>query len=493
MMSVTSLSKGIGIGKALWLKKINKVYSKMTIEEALLTYDEHKESVINDLTTLIEDKDSDVLLFQIAVLNDKILENDIKRRIKERKPVDKAFDEAIDFYIKELLKNDDPYFKSRVSDLKDLTSRLFQSYHETTKIKFNEPIILCVDELYPSMIFEFKNQLKGVIAKQGHALSHAAILLRERHIPFLVMPEFPFETGTTLLIDGYTNQVIKDPKQINKKKAQEEQADRLEGLKVSHKPYKLYLNLSGHEKIDKAYIDNSDGVGLYRSEFLYYTFNDFPSLEYQYEVYESLAKSFYPKPVVIRTYDFSEDKSLDGIVLHRGVAAYVFSYEQAFLEQMTALLMVNEKYDNLKIMIPMVYQKADYDIVYKIGQQIKEALKFEKPLPPIGVMIETKEAYNSLNDFSKVGFLSIGSNDLGSSLYGFDRTTNIDNERYIDSLSNAIYDIVSFAKDKRLPCTICGDIASQTQGFSRLLENGATDFSLSVPFLVKAKKIIKSK
>jgi phosphotransferase system enzyme I (PtsI) len=132
-------------------------------------------------------------------------------------------------------------------------------------------------------------------------------------------------------------------------------------------------------------------------------------------------------------------------------------------------------------------------VVNRIATKLKSALNLTKPLPPIGVMIETKEAFEHLSDFSKVGFISIGSNDLGSNLFGFDRTKPIDFELYVEKLIDAIYDIVSFAKDKRVPCTICGDIASHKAGFKALLGISATDFSITLPFLVEAKKIIQSK
>ncbi|PKK87274.1 MAG: hypothetical protein CVV63_01600 [Tenericutes bacterium HGW-Tenericutes-8] len=349
-MSTKVISRGIGVGKAFFLKQKKGNYEKISAAEALITYETLKNHVISSLFDMKQNQDSDILDFQIAVLNDHAFSQDIKRRIKESRPIDKAFEEAMSSYIKQLLSHDDPYFKSRVADLHDLTTRLFQTYHGTTNIKFNEPIILCVDELYPSMLFEFKHQIKGIIAKKGHDLSHAAILARERNLPYLVVDDYPFEAGTKLLINGYTKEIILNPKPMDHKKALFEHQFEQSQLGLSHKPYKLLLNLSGQDKIDKTYIENSDGVGLYRSEFLYHTFNDFPSMEYQYDVYLKLAKQFYPKPVVIRTYDFSEDKSLDGMVLHRGVAAYLLSYEDAFIEQMTALLLVNEKYDNLKIM-----------------------------------------------------------------------------------------------------------------------------------------------
>ena len=492
-MSIKVISRGIGVGKVFYLKPTKGNYEKIGVDEALITYESLKYHVIESLNQMKDKADSDILDFQIAVLNDHAFEQDIKRRIKENRPIDKAFEEAMSSYIKQLLSLNDPYFKSRVSDLHDLTTRLFQNYHGTSNIKFNDAIILCVEELYPSMLFEFKQQIKGILAKKGHDLSHAAILARERNIPYLVVKDFPYEAGTKLLVNGYTSSIMVNPKVMDHKRALFEQRNEESALTYPHKPYKLYLNLSGDSKIDKTYIANSDGVGLYRSEFLYHTSHDFPSMEYQYEVYLNLAKQFYPKPVVIRTYDFSEDKSLDGLNAHRGVAAYLLSYEDAFIEQMTALLLVAEKYDNLKIMIPMVYSKSDYEVVNRIATKLKSALNLTKPLPPIGVMIETKEAFEHLSDFSKVGFISIGSNDLGSNLFGFDRTKPIDFELYVEKLIDAIYDIVSFAKDKRVPCTICGDIASHKAGFKALLGISATDFSITLPFLVEAKKIIQSK
>ncbi|MBM7452950.1 phosphoenolpyruvate-protein kinase (PTS system EI component) [Acholeplasma morum] len=239
------------------------------------------------------------------------------------------------------------------------------------------------------------------------------------------------------------------------------------------------------------YIRNSNGIGLYRSEFLYYELGRFPTVEEQVMIFDNLLRSFYPKPVVIRTYDFGEDKTPIGMHIEtRGVASYILHLKDDFVNQIKALLISHSRYDNLRIMIPMVFQKDDLDVFKKILDGVQEDLKLTSEQPKVGVMIETKEAFNHLEDFATADFISIGTNDLGNSLFGYGRDQSVDRSRYVESLCEAIDVISLFAREKQIGCTICGDIASQKDGFLRLLKQGETNFSIAIPFLKEAKQLI---
>lgn len=488
-MILKTISKGVAYGKVYQIKSITSVKKYEDPQLAIEAYQAKKHQVIEFLNkTSSKADDNDILLFQVAVLNDTSFENDVKRRIKETKSIELGFQAALKTYTEQLMSLNDPYFSSRVSDFEDLTKRLFdQQINQSDQPK--EPIILFVDELLPSYIFEYKDYIKGVIVKKGAEVSHAAILMKERGIPLVIVEDIEVNHSDYVLIDTFNHIVQVNPT----KQAVEASLNAVTknvDLSLSHKPFKLSINLSGTDLPDESIIKHTDGVSLYRSEFLYHMFNGFPAIEKQYEIYLNLLKAFYPKPVVIRTYDFSEDKSINDKAL-RGVAAYMFEYNRAFLDQLSALLLASEQLNNLHILIPMVYIEDDYLMVLKMANMLKEKLGLKKPLPKIGVMIETEKAFMNLEAFKKVDFFSIGTNDLGLNLFNFDRSTTTIDETYIKTLSKAIKDIVEFSKEHQMPLTVCGDIASIDDGFKKLLEIGVVSFGIAVPFIETAKKIVQ--
>ncbi|MDY0210522.1 MAG: putative PEP-binding protein [Acholeplasma sp.] len=486
-MILEIISKGIAYGRAFMPQNQaqNELNNKQQIDDIL-------DSVIEELTSLLKDtKDNhEIILFQIAVLQDQALIGDIKNRLKQTNAIKTAFDQAMHVYIEDLSKQEDPYFKERVVDLKDIKARVERSVNQSEKKPEGE-IILCVEELFPSLLFEYQNNIKGILALKGSGLSHGAILCRERNIPYMIVDTFSFDANEWLLMDSSQGKLMVNPNKQTVNQALEVKISSNQALLTKHHPNKLYLNYSGVSNMDPIFVNNSDGIGLYRSEFLYYELNRFPSIEEQTKVYEALLERFYPKPVVIRTYDFGEDKTPTGMKIEtRGVSSYILHFKNDFINQLTALLIAHHKYDNLRIMIPMVFQKDDLEVFKKITEGVKKSINLSGKLPKIGVMIETKEAYESLDDFRKADFVSIGTNDLGNSLFGFNRNDKIDRQDYLEQLCEAVYNVTTFFKDKQIPCTICGDIASQRDGFEALLKQGESNFSVAMPFLKEAKKII---
>jgi phosphoenolpyruvate-protein kinase (PTS system EI component) len=386
---------------------------------------------------------------------DQLLENEVKQKIRTKHlSAKEAFKIAIQNYIDTLSQVEDDYLKERIHDVSDLSERLYFALEQKIKQRILEPIILVVDVLYPSYLFEYEPYVQGVIVKEGSNLSHGVILAKERNIPVMVVKDTMIEPNQYVFIDGNRSKLIINPSNQEVEGWLKSQSGNDPDLQIAHHPKRLCLNVSGETLIDPRYVEAADGIGLYRSEFLYFQKNMFPSIDKQVEIYGQFLKQFHPKPVVIRTYDFGDDKNpLNLGPLQRGVSDYFMTYEKPFVEQLSALLVLNETYNNLKIMIPMVKNKADLDAVQQLLEKLHHKFGFTRPLPPLGVMIETEEAFMNLSDFTKAAFFSIGSNDLGKSLFHFDRSRGIDEQTYANQMVKAIEEIDQFAKHHQIPCT----------------------------------------
>lgn len=486
-MVLDVIARGVAFAKAYIPETVdfNAETKNVKLEEVLA-------SVIHEINEMLNQAsdNQDILLFQLAILNDSALFSDIKTRLKQTNSLSQALNQAMGVYIGDLLKSNDPYLRARVVDIEDVKSRVIRKAHSVMGM-VDENIILCVDELYPSLIFEYQSHIKAILALKGSNLSHGAILARERNIPFMIIDSFDFNSMDSILVDANNGlyHVNPNPDLVSVVMTEHEKEE--SDLSLKHYPNKLFINYSGIKELDPTYIRNCNGIGLYRSEFLYYELGRFPTVEEQVMIFDNLLRSFYPKPVVIRTYDFGEDKTPIGMHIEtRGVASYILHLKDDFVNQVKALLISHSRYDNLRIMIPMVFQKDDLDVFKKILDGVQEDLKLTSEQPKVGVMIETKEAFNHLEDFATADFISIGTNDLGNSLFGYGRDHFVDRSRYVESLCEAIDVISIFAREKQIGCTICGDIASQKDGFLRLLKQGETNFSIAIPFLKEAKQLI---
>lgn len=494
-MMLTVLAPGTGYGKVLKLEHVNHNHqistnSKYEVNHFL----ESKKIVYQTLEKLKNNTPADeIISFQQAILMDQMLENEIKTKIKTKDMTAKfAFQDAMSHYIADFTTMADDYLKARSQDLEDLRQRLSNQLDDIVKKTVHEPTILVCDVLYPSYLFEFESYIQGIIVKEGSALSHGVILAKERNIPCVISPNLAIENHDYVYLDTDRQQLVINPTKSDVLNWLASNQNSDVDLRISHHPKHLYLNVSGETPLDPKVIEASDGIGLYRSEFLYFQHNRFPTIDKQVEVYGQFLKQCYPKPVVIRTYDFGDDKNpLNLGPLQRGVSDYFVLYEKPFIEQLSALLVLNETYDNLKIMIPMVNRRSDLDAVIKLLSKLQHKFGFTRKLPPVGVMIETEEAFMHLSDFSTVDFISVGSNDLGKSLFQIDRHQTIDELNYAKKMIKAIAEIDQFAKHHQISCTVCGDIASRPKALAMMIAADIHSFSIPMPFLKEAKQIIK--
>lgn len=455
----------------------------LAISKSIEDLNQLKRMVMLDSTVQYEFLDAHILL-----LSDPCLEKEIIAYLEENKcNIEYAFQTIIDKYINEIANAEDTYLKERSLDISDIKTRVLKNLHDIVdEDAIKEDTILFVDELYPSLLININTNIKGIVAKRGGFTSHSAILSRALNLCY-VISDAVAETGEQVIIDTKTSSVIVDPDQftITEYEYMDLNLDIDSGVgNVNKGPYTIMANISSNQEIPRVYSNYLDGIGLYRSEFLFIAKGRMLDLEEQQAIYEEVSSKLYPKPVVIRTFDMGEDKTLSYLDVHKKGAYNYFTHEDLFEIQVRAICRAN-KQENLRIMFPMIYEPGEYTTLKKTVLRIA---KEEKTEIPIGMMLETAWALSKITEFEDVDFISIGTNDLMCDLYKLNRMEAEEYEPHIDDLISRLVPVVEFSEEKDIPLSICGEIAAKEDCFKKLVRIGMKTFSINIP---NAKNVLR--
>lgn len=423
--------------------------------------------------------------------------------------------------------SDNEILQARAMDVLDVTRRMiriFKGIEESTHVPEGRFILISQD-LYPSDIVKFDTEhIAGFVTKFGSKNSHAAILARTLNLPIVVhlgdrFDEIPHYG--VLAINGATGEVVINPNKyildIYQKKLNEEQELQSELEKYRHKEAVSY---DGHKVVVAANIGNlmdaelvikhdADGVGLFRSEFIYLERNDYPSEEVQFKIYKEVLEKLSPRQVIVRTLDIGADKTVDYFKLaheenpalgYRAIRICLKN-QDLFKTQLRALLRASD-YGNLAIMIPMITHLDQVLETKTILNDVKEELSKEgKPFNDhiqLGIMIETPAAVMIADDLAKeVDFFSIGTNDLTQYTLAVDRM-NTEIEHLFDSRHPAVLKMIEItakaAHQAGIWVGICGESASDLSLIDFYLKHKIDELSVSPGKVLRVKKaIIESK
>lgn len=423
--------------------------------------------------------------------------------------------------------SDNEILQARAMDVLDVTRRMiriFKGIEESTHVPEGR-FILISEDLYPSDIVKFDTEhIAGFVTKFGSKNSHAAILARTLNLPIVVhlgdrFDEIPHYG--VLAINGATGEVVINPNKyildIYQKKLNEEQELQIELEKYRHKEAVSY---DGHKVVVAANIGNlmdaelvikhdADGVGLFRSEFIYLERNDYPSEEVQFKIYKEVLEKLFPRQVIVRTLDIGADKTVDYFKLaheenpalgYRAIRICLKN-QDLFKTQLRALLR-SSAYGNLAIMIPMITHLDQVLETKTILNDLKEELSKEgKPFNDhiqLGIMIETPAAVMIADDLAKeVDFFSIGTNDLTQYTLAVDRM-NTEIEQLFDSRHPAVLKMIEItakaAHQAGIWVGICGESASDLSLIDFYLKHKIDELSVSPGKVLRVKKaIIESK
>jgi phosphotransferase system enzyme I (PtsI) len=404
---------------------------------------------------------------------------------------------------------DDEYMQGRAADVLDVSNRVVSVLQDNGDAGFSatEPSILLADDLAPSETVQLdKSLVLSFVTRKGSTSSHTAILARTMGIPALIQVDFPDDVnGKMGIVDGTEGKIIIDPddttveiykkkleKELEKKKLLEELKDKPTET-VDGKSIHLYSNIGGVGDVASVLENGSEGVGLFRSEFLYLESNDFPSEETQFKAYRTVLENMAGKKVIIRTLDIGADKQVDYLNLgdeenpalgYRAIRICL-TQTDIFKTQLRALLRASY-YGNLGIMFPMIISMDEIRQIKSILDDVKKELKeagvpFKDP--EIGIMIETPAAVLLSEEFAKeVDFFSIGTNDLTQYTLAIDRQNakleNI-NDPHHPAVLAAIKMTIENGHKGGAWVGICGELGADTTLTETFLRYGVDELSVS--------------
>lgn len=539
MLRGIGTSKGIGIGKALIIHKCKNAVSRVKIKDTEAEVDKFNEAVekfIQETNELVDklsqklngdDKNALVLKNQEYLIRDPEFTSGVISAITN----DKLNAEAAVEDTCEMLKNiflsfNNDTMTQRVADIEDMKQRLIaimqgQKHIDLTKLSDNTVII--ADEIHPSMTANMDTEhIAGIISEKGGDTSHASILARALEIPAVLSVKdicSKIAEGEEVIVDGAYGEVFVNPTPITlkiynkKKKAYDERVKELkkyidkqtvtrDGRKVM-----LAANIGNADEAAKAVKAGAEGVGLFRTEFLFMNKQALPTEEEQYNEYKKAAVVLDGRRLTIRTLDIGGDKDIPYMGLTKelnpflGYRAIRFCLDRVdiFTTQLRAVLRASA-YGNIRIMIPMITSVTEVQSVKKIINGIcrdldKKDIKYDKDIK-IGVMIETPAAAIMADVLAhEVDFFSIGTNDLTQYTLAVDRGN--ENVAYLYSALNpavirSIKHIIECAHNAGIEAGMCGEAAADERMIPLLLNFGLDEFSVTVSRVLETRKEIAS-
>ncbi|GJQ64094.1 MAG: phosphoenolpyruvate-protein phosphotransferase [Melioribacteraceae bacterium] len=525
---------GITIARAYqYTKKIEKVQDELIsdIDEALLNLDEalnkSKKELLKVFSLAVDklgENRASIFEAQIMILDDPVLIDTIRRRIKEEKRHPEFIvDDEISKYQALMNEAQEAYMKERSHDIEDIKNRIIRNLKKKKwQSRITNDVIVISDYLTPADTVLFARvNVKGYITNFGGLTSHAAIVARSLNIPAIVglhEATNKIKNNDLLVLDGFHGTVIINPseKQINYYREKIEQLriydEELAELKnepavtTDNKEILLQANLDLTEEIALVVQNGAKGIGLVRTEQLFQEYDVFPEEEVQYNIYREIAEKVYPEKVIIRTLDVGGDKVLPVDVKEpnpflgwRGIR-FLLDNMDLFKTQIRAILRGSE-HKNLKMMIPMVCSIKEVRKFKKIVDECKEDLR-ERGLPfdndiDLGIMIEVPSAAVMAREYAEeVDFISIGTNDLIQYLLAVDRGNEIVSDLYQEfhpSVVRTIGHIIKEAKNTgKCMVSLCGEMGADTLAVPLLVGLGLDSLSVSASAIPTIKKIIRN-
>jgi phosphotransferase system, enzyme I, PtsP len=419
---------------------------------------------------------------------------------------------------------DDPYLRARAEDIRSIGRSVLVHLQSEAKESrtYPERCVLVAETVTVTEIAAVPvERLAGIVCTHGSALSHAAILARALGIPAVVsllsLPISHLE-GRTIIVDGDQGRVYIHPPHSTleafERRAAERKAisGRLIGLRdlPAETPdgvrLPLYANIGLASDIETAWSSGAEGVGLYRTEYLFLLRESFPVEDEQYQIYRQLLEAFAPKPVTVRTLDVGGDKILRYFPVKEdnpflGCRGIRFSLEhpEIFLIQLRALLRANAGLENLQLLFPMIARLGELDEALELLERAHRELLEEGQAtakPRVGAMIEVPSAvFLTKRLAERVDYLSVGTNDLTQYILAADRN-NAQVATPYDSLHPAVLDavvkVVHDAHGRSTPVTVCGEMAGDPAGALVLLGMGIDALSMSPASLSRVKLVIRT-
>ncbi|MFD4707292.1 phosphoenolpyruvate--protein phosphotransferase [Gottfriedia sp. NPDC058432] len=525
-------SSGIAIAKAFRLenpelnivkKQISDIDAEIAkLDNAIQVSNTELEKIRDHANAELGEDKAAIFSAHILVLNDPELVNPVKDKIKsESVNADFAMNEVASMFVQMFESMDNEYMKERAADIRDVTKRVMAHLLGVTisnPANITEEVIIIAEDLTPSDTAQLNRKYAlGFTTDIGGRTSHSAIMARSLEIPAVVGTKevtSKIENGVMVIVDGLDGHVIVDPsnEELEEYKAKKEKFElqKVEWAKLKNEPtvtkdghhVELVANIGTPNDVEGVINNGGEGVGLYRTEFLYMGRDNFPSEEEQFESYKSVLESMGDKPVVVRTLDIGGDKELSYLHLPKEMNPFLgyrairlcLDQKDIFRTQLRALLRASV-YGNLKIMFPMIatldeFRAAKAVLLEEKEQLIKENVQVSDNIE-IGMMVEIPASAVLADVFAKeVDFFSIGTNDLIQYTMAADRM----NEQvaylyqpYNPSILRLVKMVIDAANKEGKWAGMCGEMAGDALAIPLLVGLGLHEFSMSATSILPAR------
>ena len=531
MIKGKGVSTGVGFGNIVILKNQERQIEKNTVEEPeveMKRFKEALESVTKETEEIVNTADGtekEIMSAYLMIMQDPTLTSETEKAITNLKynaeyAVEVGFNSVIQIF--ENL--DDEYMAGRARDIADIKNRILGKLfnEEAVNISKLQPnTIIVAEELTTSDTakLDFKN-VSGIITELGGTNSHTSIMARTHAIPAITKVEDAtkiFRNGDYVAIDGESGEIYLNPSKEEKEKLKELQENLIEEREELEKfkeevtktsdgyVVELVANIGTTADAEIALKNTAEGVGLFRSEFLYMDSDNMPTEEQQFEAYKEVAKKMENRPVIIRTLDVGGDKELKYLHLEKEANPFLgyrairlcLDNISLFKTQLRAILRASA-FGNLSIMFPMISSVEELREAKKILEECKRELDTEnvsyKKDIKVGIMIEIPSAALISYGLAKeCDFFSIGTNDLIQYTVAVERgNEKISNlyTKFHPAVIKLIKQAIDGAHDAGIFCGMCGEAAGDELYIPLLIGLGLDEFSMNSNSILRARKRI---
>lgn len=530
-------SNGIAIAKAYKLavpdlsfeqKKIDNPSEEISrLHDAINTSKNELEKIKEHARKTLGDEHAEIFSAHLLVLSDPELINPMTEKIEsEQVNAEVALDAVAQMFIQMFENMDNEYMRERAADIKDVTKRVMAHLLNVSfpnPALIDEEVIVIADDLTPSDTAQLNKQfVKGFTTNIGGRTSHSAIMARSLEIPAVVGTKTitsEVTDGDMIIIDGIDGKVIINPTSDEIKQYEEKQANfeqqKQEWAKLKDEPTKsrdgvqveLVANIGTPDDIEGVINNGGEGVGLYRTEFLYMGKSELPTEDEQFESYKSVLEQMGDKPVVVRTLDIGGDKELPYLDLPKEMNPFLgyrairlcLDRDDIFRTQLRALLRASV-YGNLKIMFPMIatldeFRQAKALLLEEKEKLVQAGTEVSNDIE-IGIMVEIPSTAVTARQFAKeVDFFSIGTNDLIQYTMAADRMNEQVSylyQPYHPAILNLVNNVIEAAHAEGKWAGMCGEMAGDSIAIPILLGLGLDEFSMSATSILPARSQIKN-
>ncbi|MGR6979866.1 phosphoenolpyruvate-protein phosphotransferase PtsI [Testudinibacter sp. P27/CKL/0425] len=539
MISGILASPGIVFGKALVLKEEEIVLNTKSITESqveaeIQRFYAGREKAVEQLTaikekatrTLGEEKGA-IFDGHLMILEDEELEDEILAFVRdELVTADFAANTVIDQQVTMLSEIDDEYLKERAGDIRDIGNRLLKNILGMSIVdlgEINEEAILVANDLTPSETAQLNlDKVLGFITDIGGRTSHTSIMARSLELPAIVGTNVATKliaSGDMLILDAVNNQIFINPsqeelnriiglqQQLAEEKAELAKLKDLPAVTLDGHSVEVVANIGTIRDVDGAHRNGAEGVGLYRTEFLFMDRDQLPSEEEQFQAYKDVVEALEGKLVVLRTMDIGGDKDLPYLNLPKEMNPFLgwravriaLDKREILNDQLRAVLRASA-FGKLAVMFPMIISVEEIRTLKAVVEELKQELRnegkaFDEAIQ-IGVMVETPSAAVNAKFLAKeVDFFSIGTNDLTQYTLAVDRGNELISHLYnpmTPSVLNLIKQVIDASHAERKWTGMCGELAGDERATLLLLGMGLDEFSMSAISVPSIKKLIRN-